>query len=175
MPDRTRPERDRAGISPQTVVAMLRVFIGVVWFSNGLAKVVGVSQVRVPGFAFSVIDQSSARSILHAATRSSRVPVMSAFYRGVVLANWPVFAVLLTAAEVSIGIGLILGLATRLAALGGLVLITPIWVMLLPAGTYLWEYPADLVPLLLLALTAGGRTAGLDRTLSQRVRDGWPF
>ncbi len=91
------------------------------------------------------------------------------------LANWPVFAVLLTDAEVAIGIGLILGLATRLAAVAGLVLIAPIWIMLLPSGTYPWEYPLDLLPLLLLALTAAGRTAGLNRMLSRRVRDGWPF
>ena len=42
-------------------------------------------------------------------------------------------------------------MATRLAAVGGLLLLTPIWVMLWDRGQYLWTYPAeDLFPLLLL-------------------------
>ena len=48
---------------------------------------------------------------------------------------------------------LIFGIATRLAAVGGLLLIGPIWIMLRHAGGYLREYPAeDLFPLLLLAI-----------------------
>ncbi len=63
-----------------------------------------------------------------------------------VLAHWGFFGTLLTAAELAIGIGLLLGIATRLAALGALVLIGPIWLMLLHTNTYLWEYPLDLFP-----------------------------
>ena len=44
-------------------------------------------------------------------------------------------------AELAIGIGLLLGIATRLAAVGGLLLIAPIWLMLLHTNLYLWGYP----------------------------------
>jgi len=74
----------------------------------------------------------------------------------VVLAHWGFFGILLTAAELVIGIGLLLGIATRLAALGALVLIGPLWLMLLHTNTYLWEYPLDLFPLLLLAIVPAG-------------------
>ncbi|MGQ0774828.1 MAG: hypothetical protein ACT4NY_10490, partial [Pseudonocardiales bacterium] len=70
---------------------------------------------------------------------------------------------------------LLLGIASRLAALGGLLLIAPIWVMLWNEPLYLWLYPADLVPLLLLAIVPTGRTAGLDRSLAARFRSRWPF
>ena len=91
------------------------------------------------------------------------------------LAHWGFFGTLLTAAELAIGIGLLLGIATRLAALGPLVLIGPIWLMLLHTNTYLWEYPLDLFPLLLLAIVPAGRTAELDHTLAARFHHRWPF
>ncbi len=56
-----------------------------------------------------------------------------------------------TVAELVVGLGLIFGVATRLAAVGGLLLIGPIWLMLLHTAGYLWEYPAEeLFPLVLL-------------------------
>jgi len=55
------------------------------------------------------------------------------------------------------------------------VLIGPIWLMLLHTSTYLWEYPLDLFPLVLLAIVSAGRTAGLDRTLAHRFHHRWPF
>lgn len=50
------------------------------------------------------------------------------------LPNWGFFGVFLTMAELAIGVGLILGLATRLAAVGALLLIIPIWIMLWPSA-----------------------------------------
>ncbi len=66
------------------------------------------------------------------------------------------------------------GIATRLAAVGGL-LLTPIWVMLWHTNLYLWEYPLDLFPLLLLAIVPAGRVFGLDHRLATRFRGHWPF
>ncbi|MEV8615275.1 hypothetical protein AB0383_46535 [Amycolatopsis sp. NPDC051373] len=59
-------------------------------------------------------------------------------------------------------IGLTFGLLTRVAAIGGLLLLGPIWLMLLHTNQYLWTYPLDLFPLLLLAIVPAGRVAGLD-------------
>jgi uncharacterized membrane protein YphA (DoxX/SURF4 family) len=62
----------------------------------------------------------------------------------------------------AIGFGLPFGVATRLAAVGGLLLLVPIWVMRWHRGGYLWEYPAeDLFPLVLLAIVPAGRVGGL--------------
>ena len=107
--------------------------------------------------------------------RAAAVPPLGAFYRDVVLPNWGFFGILLTAAELVIGIGLLLGVTTRLAALAALVLIGPIWLMLLHTNLYLWEYPLDLFPLVLLANVPAGRTAGLDGTLAHRFHHRWPF
>lgn len=63
-------------------------------------------------------------------------------------------------AELAVGIGLLFGIASRLAAVGGLVLIGPIWIMLWHTGLYLWQYPAeDLFPLVLLAIAPADVTS----------------
>lgn len=66
---------------------------------------------------------------------------------------------------------------TRLAAVGGLLLIGPIWLMLLHTAGRLWEYPAeDLFPLVLLAVVPAGRAGGFDRRrLAPRFAHRWPF
>lgn len=63
--------------------------------------------------------------------------------------------------------GIVLGVAQSLG---------PIWLMLLPTGGYLWEYPAqDLFPLVLLAIVPAGGVAGFDRRLAPRFGHRWPF
>lgn len=92
------------------------------------------------------------------------------------LPNWGFFGAFLTVAELAVGLGLIFGVATRLAAVGGLLLIGPIWLMLLHTGGYLWEYPAeDLLPLVLLAIVPAGQAGGFDRRLAPRFAHRWPF
>ena len=53
--------------------------------------------------------------------------------------DWGFFGVFLTVAELAVGQGLSFGVATRLAAVGGLLPPTPIWLMLIHTGGYLWE------------------------------------
>jgi len=66
--------------------------------------------------------------------------------------------------------------ATRLAAAGGLLLLTLIWVMPWDTGGYLWTYPAeDPFPLVLLAVVPAGWLGGLDRILAPRFGNRWPF
>jgi len=77
--------------------------------------------------------------------------------------------------ELAIGLGLLFGVATRLAAVGGLLLLVPIWIMLAGTNQYLWTYPLDLFPLLVLAIVPTGRVAGFDRVLAPRFRHRWPF
>ena len=154
----------------------LRVFTGAVWLSNGLAKTFAFAGADWGFFAFGLIDRNAARGIATDAAGRTHLAPLRWFYREVVLAHWGFFEVFLTLAELAIGVGLLLGIASRLAALGGLLLITPIWVMLATARLYLWEYPAeDLFPLLLLALVPAGRVCGLDARLAARFSTRWPF
>ncbi len=173
------PVEAAAVVSARTLArgfSALRVFTGLVWLSNALAKVFDVGTYDLGFFSFNLITLGSARGIATNASTKTQIAPLGAFYRDVVLPNWGFFGAFLTVAELAIGLGLIFGVATRLAAVGGLLLLTPIWVMLWPTGGYLWEYPAeDLFPLLLLAIVPAGRTAGLDRRLAPRLGHHWPF
>ena len=154
----------------------LRIFTGLVWFSNALAKIANRGSFDWGFIKFGLVSRDSAKNIAASAAASTNIPPLGAFYHHVVLPHWGFFGIFLTIAELAIGVGLLLGIATRLAALGGLLLLVPIWLMLLPTGAYLWEYPAeDLFPLLLLTIVPTGRHLGLDRDLASRIGYRWPF
>lgn len=154
----------------------LRIFMGLVFLSNGLAKAVGVAVYDWGFISFNLITLDAARAIATGAALATYIAPLGALYQGVILPNWAVFGPFLTVVELAIGLGLLVGLATRLAAVGGLLLLTPIWLMLLPTGLYLWQYPAeDLFPLILLAVVPAGRHGGVDRVLAPRFRHRWPF
>ncbi len=156
--------------------AALRIFTGLVWLSNGLAKAFDVGFFDWGFFSFNLITRGAARGIATDASGKTQIAPLGAFYRDVVLPNWEFFSIFLTVAELAVGLGLIFGVASRLAAVGGLLLIFPIWVMLWDTNQYLWTYPAeDLFPLLLLAIVPAGRTAGLDARLATRFGGRWPF
>lgn len=154
----------------------LRIFTGLVWVSNALAKVFEVGNYDWGFLSFNLITKGSAQFIATDAAAKTYIAPLRWAYQDLVLANWGFFSVFLTVAELAIGLGLLFGVATRLAAVGGLLLLTPIWLMLLDTGGYLWTYPAeDLFPLVLLAIVPAGRLAGLDRVLAPRFRYRWPF
>lgn len=156
--------------------AVLRVMFGAVWLSNGLAKVFANQDSNFDwGFStFNLINQPAARSILDGASSHTFQPLRW-IYQDFVLANWDFFAWFLTVAEIAAGLMLLLGVASRLGATIGLLLIGPIWIMLLGSNLYLWEYPIELIPLLVLAIVPAGRTFGQDRTLAARFAGRWPF
>lgn len=154
----------------------LRIFTGLVWFSNGLAKLIDKATYDWGFISFNLVNRSAAQGIAAGASSKTYIKPLGAFYRDVVLPNWGFFGTFLTIAELAIGLGLLFGVASRLAAVGGLLLIGPIWLMLLHTGIYLWQYPAeDLFPLLLLAIVPAGRLLGADRTLAPRFGHRWPF
>jgi thiosulfate dehydrogenase (quinone) large subunit len=156
--------------------AALRIFTGLVWLSNALAKIFNIGFVDWGFFSFNLITLGAARSIATNASTKTGIGPLGGLYRDLVLPHWGLFGVFLCVAELAIGIGLIFGIATRLAAVGGLMLLVPIWVMLWHTGGYLWEYPAeDLFPLFLLAVVPAGRLLGFDRRLADRFRGRWPF
>ncbi len=173
-----RDGREVAASSRVFVMAFtaLRIFTGLVWLSNGLAKLTDKGSFDWGFISFNLITRGTARSIAEGASAKTPITALGDFYQQVVLPHWGSFGAFLTVAELAIGVGLVLGIATRLAAVGGLLLIAPIWVMLLHTNLYLWQYPAeDLFPLLLLAIVPAGRLGGFDGRLSRRFGYRWPF
>jgi thiosulfate dehydrogenase (quinone) large subunit len=175
----TQPEAQAASAPHRVFVrafTALRIFTGLVWLSNGLAKLIDKGTYDWGFISFNLVTRGSAQFIADDASRKTYIAPLGAFYQNVVLPNWGFFGAFLTVAELAVGLGLVFGVATRLAAVGGLLLIGPIWIMLLPTGGYLWEYPAeDLFPLVLLAIVPAGRAGGLDRRLAPRFGHRWPF
>jgi uncharacterized membrane protein YphA (DoxX/SURF4 family) len=160
----------------QRAFSALRIFTGLVWFTNAIAKVLDVGTYDFGFISFNLVTRGVAQAIAKDASSKTYIAPLGWVYQHVVLADWGFFGVFLTVAELAIGLGLLFGVATRLAAVGGLLLLTPIWLMLLHTGGYLWEYPAeDLFPLVLLAIVPAGRVAGLDRRLAPRFGYRWPF
>lgn len=171
----TAPEPLAPGRSLGGAFAALRIFIGLVWLSNALAKVFDVTVIDWGFFSFNLITRGTARGILTDAAARTQITALGTFYRDFVLPHWGVFGILLTLGELAVGLGLLFGVATRLAALGGLLLIAPIWLMLWHTNGYLWEYPLALFPLLLLAIVPAGRVLGLDRGLAPGSTAGGRF
>ncbi len=169
-----------SGVTEATIFVrlftVLRFFTGLVWLTNGLAKAVDKNDFDIGFFSFNLVGKGTARGILTGAAQRTGIRPLGGFYEHVVLPHWGIWSVFLTLAELAIGIGLILGIASRFAALVGLLLIGPVWVMLWHANHYLWEYPAeDLLPLVLLAIAPAGRHRGLDSRLAAKFGDRWPF
>ena len=156
--------------------AALRIFSGLIWLSNGLAKAFlnKNSSIDLGFVSFNLINQPTAKGILDGASKDTFQP-LHWIYQDFVLANWSFFAWFLTVAEIAAGLSLLFGVAARLGATIGLLLIGPIWIMLLHKNHYLWEYPNELFPLLLLAIVPAGRVFGQDRTLAARFGGHWPF
>lgn len=142
--------------------ALVRILTGIIFVAEGWAKISG-DFVR-GGFAESVRETASGRAW----------PFWSAFLRGVVAPNSTAFGWFFALAELALGVALVLGLLTRVAALGGMALM----VILLLGATYVGPASWDrwvtsglnakfaLLLLWLLFLADAGRVWGLDGRLS---------
>ena len=163
----TRPVKMRNAVNARAISR---------WATNAFAKLIDTGFYDWHYFSFSLIDRQAARAVAADASVRTQIKPLGAVYRDLILTNWGFFQYFLSVVELAIGLGLILGIATRLAAVGGILLLFPIWMMLWHAGGYLWEYPAeDLFPLLLLAMVPAGRVFGFDRGLAVRFHGRWPF
>ncbi len=158
-------------------LAVLRIFFGVIWLSNGIAKLIGVGSYDLGFATFGLLFLPQAEFIANDASSTTFLAPLGAFYQSVVLPNYGFFGTFLTFVEIAAGLALLFGVLTRAAVLGTLLLIGPIWVMYLASAAtqYLWTYPVDLLPLLLLAIYPSGRMWGLDGRLAARFGDRWPF
>jgi len=93
----------------------VRVLVGAVWLNGGLEKVLN------PGF-----PGQFAASLQAGGFVSQAPPFFQDFMKGYVVPNAELFAQLMRAGELPLGIALILGLLTNLAAVGSVALSTVI-------------------------------------------------
>ncbi len=159
-------------------LAALRIFFGLILFTNGLAKLFSFRNIEIGPYRSFLINREEARSILAGEAKKTEVPGLPALVNDVMLSNWELFQWLVTAVELGVGAALIVGLATRGAALLGLGQQLFLQLMYLSSNPWMWEQPHEWVPLLILVLVPAGRVWGLDRRFVHRgIRRlrGFPF
>ena len=163
-------------------LAAFRIFMGLILFTNGLAKLLEFRQITIGPYESFLINKQEARSILDFEVNQrgggTEVPGLKALVNDVVLANWGFFQWVVTAVELGVGALLIIGLATRGAALVGLGQQLFLQLVYLSSNRWAFEQPHEWMPLLILALVPAGRVWGLDARFAgrglRRPR-GWPF
>jgi uncharacterized membrane protein YphA (DoxX/SURF4 family) len=160
-------------------LAALRIFFGLILLSNGLAKLLAFREVEIGPYRSFLIDRSEARAILDFETNrrggdGTDVPGLKALVNDVILPSYDVLQWLVTCVELGTGLALVVGLASRGAALIALGQQLFLQLVYLSSGRWMFEQPHEWVPLLILTLVPAGRTWGLDVRFARRGR-GFPF
>jgi len=166
-----------------SALAAFRIFFGLILFSNGLAKLFSFTEIFIGPYKATLIDRPEARSILDFEVNQrggdgTDLPLLKSVVNDVMLDHWGIFQWITTALELGVGLALILGIASRGAALIGLGQQLFLQLVYLSSARFMWEQPHEWVPLVILALVPAGRVWGLDARV---VRGGigrfnrWPF
>ena len=162
-------------------LAALRIFFGLIFLLNGLAKLLAFRTIEIGPYRSFLINRDESRQILdfevNQRNGGTDVPLLKSFTNDVILANWDVVQWLITAVELGVGVALVVGLATRAAALVGLGQQLFLQLVYLSSGRWMFEQPHEWVPLVILALVPAGRMWGLDGRLLRRRPSlrRWPF
>jgi uncharacterized membrane protein YphA (DoxX/SURF4 family) len=164
-------------------LAAFRIYAGLVLFANGLAKLLEFRTIEIGPYESFLINKAGARGILEFEINrrggdGTDLPLLKSIVNDVMLDQWGLFQWVTTAVELGAGLALILGIATRGAALVGLGQQLFLQLVYFSSGRFMWEQPHEWVPLVILALVPAGRVWGLDGRLRHRGSrrfDGWPF
>jgi uncharacterized membrane protein YphA (DoxX/SURF4 family) len=143
---------------------VVRTFLGIVYFSNGLAKLLGFHDLTILWWHTFLINRDDAFNIQMGNTSSA--PGFLHDLGMFVIANWGVFQWLLTAGELAIGLALLLGVLGRLTAISGFLLAFMTFIFTLGAGTWTFDYLFE--PALFIALMVSPPLPGLDSRLQWR-------
>ncbi|MEO5965687.1 MAG: DoxX family membrane protein [Candidatus Limnocylindrales bacterium] len=158
-------------------MAALRIFFGVVFLHNGLAKVLPAIPNLWPntpiGFVIQATGDRSAFSILQQEASHNPVEPYRALVENVVLPNFGAFGFGIGLMETVVGVLLILGLATSLAALLAAGMVLHLQFATLWNDKWIYEYSVEWLPLLCLAAFRAGRWHGLDARFAA-TRRRWP-
>ena len=143
----------------QRATAVLRIFFGIVYFTNGLSKFVpGIA--HLPG-GYYLIDSQGAKSIIQHNAAHHPVAIYHDLVFNVLVPNWSVFGPLVGLAEMTAGVLLVLGLASWVGAL--LAALLSLHIQFSDAtGPWLYEYAVEWVPLLCLVFMKSGTAWGVD-------------
>jgi uncharacterized membrane protein YphA (DoxX/SURF4 family) len=176
---------ERSPVSPVMLgrgVAALRIFMGIVFFANGLAKLTGVRNIELGWYRGFLIVRDEARSILRFEVNErdgagTRVPFLKEVVNDIILANWDIFAWLVTITELGVGLLLIIGLVSRGASLVGLLFQLFLALVYMSSNRWMFEQPHEYVPLVILAIVPSGHYWGLDGLLTRHrpALRRWPF
>jgi uncharacterized membrane protein YphA (DoxX/SURF4 family) len=154
-------------------MTIIRVGFGLVFLTNGFAKL-GAQENKIPPFKGFLITRDGARSILQADTAGHPIGIYKDFVDNVVLEHWGLFGGLVTASELFIGVCLVLGVVTPIAALMAAGFQLHInFANIHHDDKWLWEAAVEWMPLLGIALMRAGRYWGLDSRLAKRFPR-WP-
>lgn len=151
------------------VLVALRTFVGTVYLSNGLAKLFAFHDVTIGPWKSYLINSDDARAILHANVSNPDYGLgfVRDLLNSLVLRNWGAFSWIVTFGEIAVGVGLLLGILGRVAALGGFLLSFPLFVAALgQPGAWMFDYLFEPMLLALLAFTPG--LPGLDGWVVRR-------
>lgn len=163
-------------------LAVLRIFMGIVFFANGVAKLTGDRNVVIGWYRGFLIVRDEARNILQFEVNErnetgTMVPYLKNVVNDFILPNWDIFQWVVAYTEVGVGVLLILGLATRGASLVGLLFQLFLALVYLSSNRWMFEQPHEYVPMFILAIVPAGRSWGIDELLL-RARPAlrrWPF
>jgi uncharacterized membrane protein YphA (DoxX/SURF4 family) len=176
------PARLDAGTLARAVAAF-RIFFGLILFSNGLAKLFSFTEVFIGPYKATLIDRPEARAILDFEINrrggdGTELPLLKSVVNNLVLDHWGIFQWFTMAIELGAGLALIVGIASRAAALAGLGQQLFLQLVYFSSARFMWEQPHEWVPLVILALVPAGRVWGFDaRLVHHGIRrfDHWPF
>lgn len=169
-------------------MAVIRIFFGVILFANGLAKLdPDLGRIDVGPYHANLVTRDGARNILNFevnerqirrdAPKGTQLPLLRPFVNDVILANWGVFQWVVVLIEVGFGGLLLIGLASRAAALVCLGQQLFLALVYFSSNRWMFEQPHEYVPLLVLSLVPAGRVWGVDAAIVARQPDlrRWPF
>ena len=158
-------------------LAALRIFIGVIFFANGLSKLFGFRNIEIGPYSTFLINREEARSILEGEAQRSEIPLIPSIVNDFMLPNYGWLQWVLTFVELGVGALLIVGLLSRGAALVGLAQQLFLAALYASSGRWMFEQPHEYVPLVILALVPAGYVWGLDARLRMRraIDRRWPF
>ena len=156
-------------------LAALRIFVGVIALSNGLAKLFSFRAIEIGPYSATLVDRPEARGILESEAGRNDLPLLPSIVNDVVLPSYDVMQWLITFTELGTGALLLLGLLSRGAALIVFAQHFGLQLLYLSSGRFAFEQPHEWVPPLILALVPAGLIWGLDGRLGRnRDRVRWP-
>ncbi|CAN5626203.1 hypothetical protein BH23CHL5_BH23CHL5_18070 [soil metagenome] len=169
-------------------LAALRVFMGLVIFMNGLAKIdADFGRFDIGWYRGNLVTQEDARRILNFEVNErgqpepeppgTQVPGVRTIANDLLLEHWNIFKWILTLTEFGVGLLLILGALTRLAALIGLGFTLWLAAIYFSSNRWMFEQPHEYIPMAILALVPAGRMWGIDALLlrNRPTLRRWPF